>query len=379
MISLSIYFKIYHTSHSVAVAGLGMGLNGMTGSLTAGLRASLIDKIGLTIPLRVFTPLFSLGVLGFNFIHGQFLLVTCAFILGLTAPPINVSVRPVWKITVPKRLQRTAYAVDSAAMSVSAIIGPPLATFLALSSHPALALYLTAGFMVSGGVALSALDCTKRWKPERLDGKKQSVLKTKAIQILIIEGIIIGLGVGAFTIAIPAIATLEKVPHRTGLFLSVMAVFNIIGSLVAGLISRKFSSLKAFRGNYLLWIAAVFPLFLCHANWTLFVACGVIGLVGGAQMVFYWEIIEAVRPLGSAAAALGWLWTFEGTAQALGSSIGGWLSQHFSPAYAFGMQTIAVIGGAMVITVFKKYLSASDRIAPIEEDEEFQSPSENLA
>jgi MFS family permease len=378
MISLAIYFKIYQSTHSVAVAGLGMGLNGLAGALTAGVRATLIDRIGLIIPLTIFTPAYSLGIVGFNFIHGTAFLVAGAFILGISAPPINISVRPIWKVAVPRRLQRTAYAVDTAVMSVSAIIGPPLATFLALSSSPSLALFLTAIFMITGGVSLAMLSSTKRWQPEKLDGKKKSVLRTPAIQVLICEGIFIGLGVGSFNIAVPAIATLEKVPHKTGWIFAVMAVFNVVGSLIAGLISKRFSSLKTFRVVYLLWVVTVLPLAFCHANWSLYVAGSILGVVAGMQMVIYWEIIEAVRPQGSAAAALGWLWTFEGTAQALGSSVGGWLSQRFSPAYAFSLYTITVIIGAVIINTFKSRLAAADRISPIELDDEHIAAADSL-
>jgi hypothetical protein len=35
--------------------------------------------------------------------------------------------------------------------------------------------------------------------------------------------------------------------------------------------------------------------------------------MSGGLQVFYFEISEAVRPKGSAVAALGWLWTVEGT------------------------------------------------------------------
>ena len=36
-------------------------------------------------------------------------------------------------------------------------------------------------------------------------------------------------------------------------------------------------------------------------------------LTGGALQVFYFEVLDAVRPKGSATASLGWLWTIEGS------------------------------------------------------------------
>ena len=95
------------------------------------------------------------------------------------------------------------------------------------------------------------------------------------------------------------------------------------------------------------------------------------------NFVFYWELLEAVRPIGSAASALGWLWTFEGTAQSVGSSIGGWLAEHFSPSYAFGMYTVSVILGAIVIAKFKKYLLAADHVAHYSSDNSSDNSNNN--
>jgi hypothetical protein len=43
MVSLSIFFKVEQTTDSIALAGLAIGLNATTGSLTAGIRGSIID------------------------------------------------------------------------------------------------------------------------------------------------------------------------------------------------------------------------------------------------------------------------------------------------------------------------------------------------
>ena len=56
MVGLDIYFKVHDDTHSIALAGLAAGVNGVVGSLTTGLRAAAIDRMGLKIPLRVFVP-----------------------------------------------------------------------------------------------------------------------------------------------------------------------------------------------------------------------------------------------------------------------------------------------------------------------------------
>ena len=41
MVGLSIFFKTQHETHSIALAGLAIGLNSLASSTTAGLRGSL--------------------------------------------------------------------------------------------------------------------------------------------------------------------------------------------------------------------------------------------------------------------------------------------------------------------------------------------------
>jgi len=150
----------------------------------------------------------------------------------------------------------------------------------------------------------------------------------------------------------------------------VMAIFNIFGSLLAGLISKKITPLRAFRSTYLFWVIVCAPLAISNPDWTLLIISGLLGLAGGMQMVFYWEIVEAVRPKGTASSAIGWLWTFEGTAMALGSAISGFISEAFSPRYCLAAMSFCVLFGYLVITKGHKLLSAADRLPTRSEDEE---------
>ena len=144
MISLAIYFQVEQDTGSIAIAGLAVGLNGLAGALTAGIRSSVIDRFGLLVPLRILVPSYSLLILTFNHMYGATLLVIVSFIMGFTAPPINLAVRPIWKVTVPEDWYRATFAVDTAMMSVTAVIGPVVATSLALSSHPSFGLNFAA-------------------------------------------------------------------------------------------------------------------------------------------------------------------------------------------------------------------------------------------
>jgi len=370
MITLGIFFKVQQSTASISLAGLAVGLNTLASSASVGLRSSFIDKYGLTWPLRALVPSYAALIIFFNYADTKISLIAIAFILGAVAPPINLAVRPLWKVVIPESKQRTIFAIDTAVMSATAVIGPVLVTSLALSSNPKIALNSCAAAMLIGGIALALLKVTRTWIPEKKEQGAEHLLKMPAIRLLIAEGIFIGLAYGLFETGIPAFTTIEGVAGRTGLIFAVMAVFNIFGSLLAGLISKKITPLRAFRSTYLFWVIVCAPLAISNPDWTLLIISGLLGLAGGMQMVFYWEIVEAVRPKGTASSAIGWLWTFEGTAMALGSAISGFISEAFSPRYCLAAMSFCVLFGYLVITKGHKLLSAADRLPTRSEDEE---------
>lgn len=368
MIALGIYFKVQHTTHSISAAGLAVGLNGLAGAVTAGARGSIMDRWGMKWPLRIFVPAYGTLILVFNHGHSQSSLIFLAFTLGFTAPPINLSVRPMWKVTVTPDQIRTAYAIDSSVMNSVGVFGPVIVTSLALSSHPERALELCALFMYLGGGMLASLPATRSWKPEVKQKGELPIWRVPGLRLLMLEGVFIGLGWGALQIGIPAFATVENLSQRTGTILAIMALASVIGGLLAGLISRKTSSLKAFRTIYLAWFIISLPLVFSYPDWRLMILGALLGLANGGLQVFYWEITEAIRPRGSAVAALGWLWTVEGTFGAIGNTIGGYIADHYSPKWCLAATTIAVACGLIIINVGKARLQAADGIPTVERD-----------
>jgi len=368
MIGLSIFFKTEQATNSVAVAGLAIGLNSIAGSLTAGIRGSVMDRYGQKWPLGILVPSYAAMLIALSFAQSKTTILLLSLLLGLCAPPINLSVRPLWKIVVPENFLRTAYALDTAVMSATHVIGPIIATTLALSSLREYTLRLAALLMLIGGGSLWLSKVSRNWIPEKKNGKTDSIYRNLAMQILMIEGCFIGFGWGVFDVAVPAFATLEGVAHRTAWILAAMGIFNIVGGLLAGLVSKKTSPLKAMRTTYAVWLVVTMPLAFTQPDWTLIVCGGLLGLVGGALQVFYWEVLERVRPQGSAMASLGWLWTVEGSFMALGAASGGFISEKLSPEIALGTTTLCVAFGAVVLIAGRKRLINADHIPSDEED-----------
>jgi len=368
MIALGIFFKTQQTTGSVAAAGLAIGLNSLAGSLTAGVRGSVMDRWGQKWPLRILVPSYAALILTLNTMQSKESLLITAFLLGATAPPINLSVRPLWKDIVPEDFLRTAYALDSSMMSFTAVIGPVVITSLSLSSHPALGLGVTASLMLIGGTALALTSVSRNWIPEKKVKGQQKLWRDRAIQMLMFEGCFIGFGWGVFDVAVPAFATQEGVASRVAWIFAVFGIFNVIGGLLGGLVSKKLPPLSALLRAYVLWVVVCAPIVFTYPNWTMALVGAFIGFVGGAVQVFYFEVLEAVRPQGSQTASLGWIWSVEGSFMALGAAVGGWVSEQYSPRIGMGLTPVMLLIGLIIFTIGKGRLSAANDVPTDEED-----------
>jgi MFS family permease len=368
MIGLGIFFKAEQGTDSFAIAGFAIGLNSLAGAATAGIRGSIMDRFGQKWPLRILVPGYSALILTLNQMDtAQSILVT-SFILGITAPPINLSVRPLWKDIVPATYLRTAYAFDSAMMSSTTVVGPVVVTALALSSRPYLALDVAAALMLIGGFALALTPVSRNWVPEKKIKGQERLLKNPAMQMLMFEGCFIGFGWGVFDVAVPAFATQENVPHRVAWIFAAFGVATVIGGLLGGLVSKKLAPLAALRRAYLLWAIACIPIAFTYPDWTMALFGASIGFLGGAVQVFYFEVLEAVRPKGSQTSSLGWIWSVEGSFMAVGAAVGGIVSEHISPRFGLALLPIMIFIGYAILTIGKGRLSAANDLPTEEED-----------
>ena len=368
MIGLGIFFKAEQETGSVAIAGFAIGLNSLAGAMTAGLRGSVMDKFGQKWPIRILVPMYATLILLLNTMQTRQSILITAFILGVTAPPINLSVRPLWKDIVPESYLRTAYAFDSSMMSSTSVIGPVVITALSLSSRPGLGLGTTAALMLIGGIALSLTPASRDWIPERKQKNQQRLWQDRAIQLLMFEGCFIGFGWGVFDVAVPAFATQEGVQHRVAWIFASFGAATVVGGLLGGLVSKKFAPLSALRLAYLFWLIACLPVAFTYPDWTMALVGACIGFLGGAVQVFYFEVLEAVRPKGSQTASLGWIWSVEGSFMAVGAAVGGVVSEVFSPRIGLAMLPIMIGIGLIILSIGRGRLSAANDIPTDEED-----------
>ena len=200
MVSLAMFFQVQSVTGSVGTAGLAVGVSSGLGALTAGPRGHLVDRFGQTMPLYSLVPAYAVACLLLAFLAtDSWTVVALSGLVGLTAPPINLSIRPLWIDIVGVERVRMAYSTDTGYTSLIQLLGPVAATLIALHACPRAAMAAVAVFMLLGGLLLAANRHSRSWVPEPKEHGEQGMLGSGAIRLLALEGIAMGLAMGFVT------------------------------------------------------------------------------------------------------------------------------------------------------------------------------------
>lgn len=381
MIALATFFFVQDQTGSITLAGIATGVETISSSLTAGFRGNLIDKWGQTKPLSIFVPSWVTLVIFLSAVSTPTAIVIVSGLIGLASPPVNLSARPLWRVLVGAENLRTAYALDTTISSSTIVAGPVLATAIAIPISGSAALWATAALMGIGGFAMIQMPASRNWKPEPTQGTSLTLLRNKQFQILAVEGLVFGLAWGLLEISIPAFSTLQGTPELSAPLLATLAGASIIGGLLIGSRKSLTTPLQGFKWASLGASVAAIPLVFTEPGWSMAIVLGLLGLGMGFAQVFHWEVLEAVRPQGTATSAQAWLWAVEGSMLAVGTALGGYLVENVSPQSALLGVSVGLIISTVYIWIYAaSRLSQADK--PLSESQmieviaDLESPAE---
>ena len=352
MVSLAIFFQVQSVTGSVGAAGLAVGLTTGLMALTAGPRGHLVDNFGQTIPLYAFVPAYSIACLLLAFFAtDSWTLIALCCLVGVTAPPINLSIRPLWADVVGPDRVRLAYSVDTAYTNLLQLLGPVAATLIALHLSPRAAVAAVGVCMAIGGLLLSFNGHSRAWIPEEREHGERGIFRSPALRLLALEGVAMGLAIGFVTIGIPALATLSDQQSMAGPLMSAMGVGAIVGTIWAGAKAKDIAPANGLRASVALFAIALLPMgFLPVGPWLMLEIMIAWAFLGPAQ-IFYLETIDIVRPRGTAVSALGTLWMIEGSAAAVGNALGGNVAVWFGPHVTLALASLCVIFSPLIFTI----------------------------
>jgi predicted MFS family arabinose efflux permease len=165
----------------------------------------------------------------------RFLWFALAALQGLTGPNIGAMVRSRWArmVATPAQLN-TAFALESTLDEVAFVIGPPLATMLAVAVAPWSAVATGILFSLAGTLGLAV---QRRTEPPAAPRGRGATGRVWSAVMAVVVGLMFLMGgiFGALEVATVAFALERGVPGATGWFLGAFALASMATGLFLGM------------------------------------------------------------------------------------------------------------------------------------------------
>jgi predicted MFS family arabinose efflux permease len=353
MFSLAILVHARELSGSFAIAGLASSAYAVFGAVSAPALGRLIDRTGQTRVLLAGSAasagfLIGLGSLG----HGAspVLIIGLAAAAGLTTPPLPACVRTLLPAIVsdPSQLPRL-FALESTALELTFVIGPPLVLGLGAVWSPGTALVVSGVVLLAGTIAFALQPPSRRWRPAQIPDRPRrhsSSLSSPAIRALIVISFGMDVVFGATEVGVTA--TAQHLADAAAAA-PVLALWGL-GSLIGGIIATRLAGGTGSSRRLVVLIVALAithgALMLCTGS---LMAAGAVILLAGATIAptasIVYEMVDRTAPAGTGTEAFSWVAAADATGVAIGAALAGILVQDIGPVAPF-----ALAGGAGALT-----------------------------
>ena len=340
MLAISLLVHTVHLTGSYATAGIVSGVNARALGIGGPLLGKLVDRRGQTGVLLVGVP--------------AAVLVVLAAAIGLAMPPLGACMRSLLPSLVRDASAAPAvYAVETSAVELTWVVGPPLALGIAALLATGFALAV-AGILLAGGTAFfAAQPASRAWRPGPAARRPGGgALRVPAMQTLVAIFVAIGVLVGGVEVGAAAAASELGSSAAAGPLLGLWG----LGSLAGGILTARLGGGARGAAGLALVLAGLATAHIASIAATgSLVSLGAVLLVAGAGLApafaSVYAMVERVAPSGVVTEAFAWLSTAMALGGAAGSAAAGALTESSGPAAAF-----ALAGGAGVLAVLAPYL-----------------------
>ncbi len=358
---IAIVLIISGRTHSYGYAGVVSGSYVVGGAFGNPVAAVLVDRLGQhrVLPRLLLAHLACTGLFGalVTVRAPLWTLLPPAVLMGVTMLNIGALVRArwsyVWPGDAPER--STGYSVESTLDEVIFVIGPLIATLLALHTHPLVTLGLAALVITVGSVWLAALRATEPpVQPRQVGERHDFALRYRGMSLITCAMVFMGAVFGSAEVTMVAFCGQHGHRSSAGWVVASFAGGSMVSALFYGgrhwhaSLLRRFTICAALFGVLpLLWLAAntVGVLALC---------AGVIGLGIAPTLIGAFGLVDEIVPPGSLTEGLTWIGTGLSVGYGLGAAVVGGIADRHGARVAFSLP----VGCALVSAVFALLLAA---------------------
>jgi MFS family permease len=361
MFSISLLICVRQLTGSFALAGLASGAYIVGRGISSPVLGRLVDRHGQPRVLVACATTSAVLLAAFAALPTHVpaaLPVALSCAIGIASPPLSACVRTLLPVIVSdSSALNTVYTLETTALELTFIAGPPLALGLAagISSRTPL---LAGAILLLGTTALFAAQPASRQRRSRTStpGPRAGTLHYPAVRTLILILSAVGIVFGAVDVAVADTASSMHDIAATGPLLGVWGV----GSLLGGILCTRISSVNrsgAVTGLIIVFAAAHGTLILGSHN--LLALGGLLLIAGGAispATGAIYALAGRVVPSCVQTEAFAWLLSASATGASLGTAAAGVLAQAAGPQAAFALAAVAGGTAALAATIRRSTL-----------------------
>lgn len=351
MLSLAYLLHIEQLHQSYGAAGLVLAATSVGQAIAGPLTSRWMGVWGMRPVISLTLVICASSIFTIAFVPMSIpLTMLVGFLGGLSMPPIQPAVRTIYPKMVNSRQLTPLFSLDASAQEIIWVVGPVVATFLAIQVSPVVAIVVTGGFLVVGGLWFLSSPELGRVRIPRSRQRIGAVLRIRPVLLATVTGFLL---VGACAaIEVGVVAVFGHDGPQAGIVLAVFSVGSLAGGLALGhlpigpwALARRM--LVLFVGFA---IAAVWLDF-----WWLNLALFIAGIGIAPALAVMFAIVSASVKFSDTAEAYGWVGTGQLIGAALGSAIAGFLIDANGAIGAFWAAIGLALLGFLVPVIFRRW------------------------
>lgn len=351
---------------SFAIAGIVSATYALSAAAIGPQISRLIDAFGqrrvVPLQLAVHVPAVAGMVLFALTTSLNWPVYVLAFVAGASQPIIGALVRARWSRLLSGTPQlRTAFAWESLIDEMIFILGPPLATIVALQFFSSAALILATAFLTVGTFILLTQRSTEPPASGRAAMTKAgSVIRVRGVGSITAIFVLMGGIFGSFEVTTVAFTKAAGVPGAAGVVLALYAVGSLIAGLIFGALSLRASLLRQFEASLAALAVVTFPLPFLNSVWLLGAGLFVAGIACSPALISGTALLERIVPAEQLTEAMAWISSGLAVGIAVATPLAGVLIDAVGAATGYWVTAACGVLAAAVAAVVHRPLSAAE-------------------
>ncbi|MGN9841689.1 MFS transporter [Nonomuraea sp. H19] len=310
------------------------------------------DRLGQGRVLRPVLLLHAVGLAGImgGVATGQhWLLFPSAVLAGLAFPPLGPMVRSRWAARVGGTpLLKAAFAIESAIDEVIYIVGPVIATTVAVAVSPSVGYVAGMVLTLAGGLSFAAMRRTEP-APMPVARTGPSLLRIPALRVTLLFALVLGVVLGSSEIAMVGFAADLGATALAGPLVGALSVGSLLTGLWYGSRRWRSSLSQRFLAFAACLAAGLIPLTLVTGAPLMALASFVAGAALAPTLIVVYEMVESLVPGERSSEGFAWVQSALVIGLAAGVQLAGQVADALDGHHAF--RVTAAAGAVALVTV----------------------------